>query len=136
MLDRHRTDVILMALHHDRDESNATDSVQHRRRFGRLKQQGLSCNLGEILDVCGEGVRIRSWRKRSTNTLVTIRLTSYPLPGKLLGVVMWSKRIGFFKHDVGIQFHDADPETVRRLSSIAGCAGTRRITSEDMSRAA
>lgn len=111
---------------HDSDTSPQA-SGRGRRRFGRVRQQGLYCNLGEIVDICADGVRIRTSHKVARGTLHSIRLKGFPLPGPLCGMVVWSKRLGFFKHEIGMHFDQTTPEVINQLTTIAGCGGIRRL---------
>ena len=117
---RHSPDIV--------DQENGTQpDARSRRKFGRVRQVTLTCNLGTIIDICADGMRVRCRRKPRINKPVVIKLKRFDLPGTLIAVPVWSKRLGLFSHEVGLRFETADAEVVQRLTSIAGCGGIRRM---------
>jgi hypothetical protein len=90
------------------------------RRTGRLTQQALTCNLGQVLDISAGGMRVIT--KRVPRRPVNIQLAGHALPGPLTAVTQWSKRKGFFCHEVGLKFENVTPQVAKHLTNIAcGC---------------
>ncbi len=93
------------------------------RRYGRLKEPGLCCSAGAVIDLSAGGVRI---------------LSSRPLRGRLdvffdtedgpkLGVktkIAWCRRVGFRSYLVGLQFEDLPLSAAKRLLRQGACAPT------------
>jgi hypothetical protein len=100
---------------------------RERRRSGRVRQQSLRSNLGQVLDVSATGMRTsKCWGMR-VGTMVDVTIRRHALNGALRGRIMWSRRTGLFRHEIGVEFVEPDPNVVHRLATIAGCAGLRRI---------
>jgi hypothetical protein len=93
------------------------------RKFGRLVQQPLRCNLGIILDISAGGMSVRTKHMPDTDCLVDI--PGHPLPGPLKARIIWCRKSGFFTNDIGLQFVDVTQEMARRLCAI-GTANRRR----------
>jgi hypothetical protein len=98
-----------------------------RRRSGRVRQQSLRCNLGQIVDVSATGMRIRRCWYMPVGTAKKIKIKGFPLAERLVAQVMWCRRAGFFAHEIGIQFVHADANVLQRLATVAGCSGLRRM---------
>lgn len=87
------------------------------RKFGRLVQQALRCNLGTILDISAGGMAVRVKHVPDGECLVEI--PGHPLPGPLRAKMIWWRKSGFFSSDIGLQFIEVTPEMARRLCAIA-----------------
>ena len=87
------------------------------RKFGRIVQNRLTCNLGTVIDISGGGMSVQCGRAPQGE--VDIEFTGHVLPHPLRGNIVWCRRAGLFKHDVGLQFIDASPEMVRCLCAMA-----------------
>lgn len=99
----------------------------NRRRCGRFRQQSLRCNLGRIVDVSATGLRLRRcWPMRKGATW-SIAVKDHALGGPLVGRVTWCRRVGFFAHEVGMEFVDVQPQVAHELATVAGCAGLPRF---------
>jgi hypothetical protein len=96
-----------------------------RRRFGRLPQEALQCNLGAVLDISAGGMRVLTRSKPSGK--IEIVLKGYPMPGRLVASVSWVKRAGLFMREVGLCFENLSPEMSQALTSIASVHRYRRV---------
>lgn len=96
-----------------------------RRRFGRLPQETLKCNLGTVLDFSAGGMRVLCRKLPPTRT--EVQIGGYELPGRLIGLLVWSKRVGLFKYEVGIQFDKLTPEMSSMLLHIAAANRKRQV---------
>ncbi|MBI1369718.1 MAG: hypothetical protein GC162_13815 [Planctomycetes bacterium] len=95
-----------------------TLSLADRRRFGRIRQAQLKCNLGTVLDLSAGGLRMIS--DRPLDGTVDVQLANPAgLAVTVKGVVAWRERMGFRKHLVGIEFTDTTPDINSQLSRIA-----------------
>ena len=87
-----------------------------RRSKNRTAQDELQCSLGRVMDISPTGMRItcrrvpkEKWVKFDLNTTVD------PIP--VQARVVWAKRLGFRKHEIGLHFVDPSPE----LASFIRC---------------
>jgi len=96
-----------------------------RRQRGRIEQESLTSNLGPVLDVSASGVRILA--RRVPKGEVTVELIGLGGRFEHRGRVVWSKRIGLFKHEIGIEFEDITPEMSQQLTRLATDNRFRRV---------
>lgn len=101
------------------------DSDQGKRRFGRLPQETLSCNLGEVLDLSPGGMRISCWRIPAGDVL-TILIDDHAMEPPLRGRVVWSHRVGWIKCEMGIEFEGLTAEQSSTLMEISRDCRLRR----------
>lgn len=103
------------------------DAEETRRRSGRLTLEQVRCDVGEVLDLSSHGMRVRSrkgFRQGDVRVVVIEGL------GGTLGMrsrVVWVKRSGMFRHEIGFEFMDVDPDLARKLTQMA-MANRRRRT--------
>ncbi len=95
-----------------------------RRTTGRLPQESLVCNLGPVLDLSTGGMRVLCKRPHEGSLDVCLQASQYSMT--LSGQVAWSKRLGFRRHEIGIQFVDVDDDTAHVLSRISASYRMRR----------
>jgi PilZ domain len=96
------------------------------RRFGRLRQETLACNLGTVLDLSLGGMRV-SCRKVPNGLMHTIDIDDHPLPEPLRGRIIWKRRTGWFKHEIGIEFEALTPEQSKALADVSRDFSVRRL---------
>jgi hypothetical protein len=103
------------------------DANEKRRRSGRLALEQVRCELGEVLDLSSHGMRVRS---RKAFRVGDVRVIVIEGLGGTLGMksrIVWIKRNGMFRHEVGFEFMDVDPDLARKLTQMA-MANRRRRT--------
>ena len=87
-----------------------------RRSGGRLRQDSVFCNLGEILDISATGLRMQSTRKRRGKVMVHL---AGPIEQMVLEAeVIWSRRLGFRRYEVGLRFCEMNEATMKKLGAI------------------
>lgn len=91
----------------------ATDSNE-KRPAPRLPVEFLKCNLGDIVELGGGGLRIFS-TKTQKKRVVSVTFEDMNIKAE----VMWSKKISARKHDVGLDFLDVTPEQRSQILRIA-----------------
>jgi hypothetical protein len=96
-----------------------------RRRFGRLPLETLECNLGTILDLSAGGMRVQC--RRIPKLMTPVQIEGFPMPQPLHAKVTWARRVGLFRHEVGLQFVDVTPQLASILARVAGCNRLRRV---------
>ncbi len=90
-----------------------------RRAQIRVPQSELHCSLGPVLDITSAGMRVMCRRTPKENWIkFDLNTTVEPLPVR--AKVVWAKRLGFRKHEVGLRFIQPSPE----LSSLIRCCST------------
>jgi PilZ domain len=100
--------------------SNADQSSSNRRLAGRvLVDNELRCNLGRVIDLSGGGLRVLSrWPREG---LVRIELRDDDGGFACEAKVTRSCRLGFFRHEIGIQLSPLDDQqraTMTRFCSM------------------
>lgn len=89
-----------------------------QRKFGRLKAgDTLACSRGKVLDLSAGGLRLLSRRK--LKGLVGMALWDVNGGLKLYAEVVWSRRLGFRRHEIGMRFVDVTPELAADLTTLA-----------------
>lgn len=96
-----------------------------RRRFGRLPQEVLTSNIGVVLDLSAGGMRVLARRLPAQRVAITLR--GYSLPGPLIAEAQWSRRIGMFRHEIGLRFPDPPANVTQVLTQIAATHRLRRV---------
>ena len=104
-------------------ESGEGSSI--RRRFGRLPLETLESNLGTILDLSAGGMRVMC--RRIPKLMTQVQIDGFPMPQPLHAKVTWARRVGLFRHEVGLQFVDVTPQLASVLAKVAGCNRLRRV---------
>jgi len=99
------------------------------RRHGRIQAQVVACSLGEVLDISGGGMRVTSATKPEVQVgdELTVTLQSFDGPLAVMVRVVWSKRRGFKRHQLGLQFVNVGDDLRKRLSALARALTTNEI---------
>ena len=95
-----------------------------RRTTGRLPQESLECNLGPVLDMSTGGMRVLCKRPHQGPLQVCLKASQYSMT--LSGQVVWSRRLGFRRHEIGVHFVDVDDDTTQVLSRVSASYRMRR----------
>lgn len=88
-----------------------------QRGSPRHRQTGLSCSLGEVVDLSCGGLRLRC--RQALTGRVEVVLTDYTRPGELVAEVVWMKPSGNFHFELGLKFRKLSREMAARIGSIA-----------------
>ena len=104
--------------------TKAEDDGRRRRQHGRLPQDTLKSNIGEVLNLSAGGMRVIC--KDTPPTRIHISLEGHTFPGPLLAELAWTKKRGMFKHEVGYKFVNITKEVADHLTQIAGSNRFRR----------
>lgn len=107
---------------HQTQEDQPQQATEHdRRRHGRVRPVAVYSDAGRVLDMSAGGMRVMSRRRLKGETEFIICNES-KIPINVRARVVWTKRVGFRKHVVGLEFVDLQPAVARQLASM----GTRR----------
>lgn len=90
---------------------------QDRRARGRVRQQGVTSNLGVVIDLSGGGVRILSTTGFEGKQNVTISCDTDAVDVK--AEVVWCRRVGFRRFLVGMKFVELDESGAKIVGRIA-----------------
>ena len=89
-----------------------------RRSHIRVPQSELHCSLGPVLDITSAGMRVICRRIPKNEVEFDLNTAVDPLP--VQAKVVWTKRLGFRKHEVGLHFIQSSPE----LDNLIRCCST------------
>ncbi len=94
------------------------------RRFGRICCTRVRCGLGEVLDLSAAGMRVFASRKPKLKPDRSYRLRVQSDVGEceVVAKLVWSHRLGFRKHLLGLRFVEMQEETRRQLNDLARSA--------------
>lgn len=94
------------------------------RRMGRVRLRMTTCNLGEVLNVSATGARVmcKGFRGPKAGDRVWLRIDGLSGPIDLEARVVWNRRNGLLRHDVGIEFQDPSPAAKKALGALARTA--------------
>ncbi len=106
-------------MHEDGQYSErAHASLEDRRSKIRIRQTELHCSLGKVVDISSTGLRVVC--RRIPKDEVTFELNTTVDPLTVQTKVVWVKRLGFRKHEIGLHFVESSPE----LDNLIRCCST------------
>ncbi|MEE9131496.1 MAG: PilZ domain-containing protein [Phycisphaerales bacterium] len=101
------------------ESSNRRHEVSAERRSQiRIRQVELQSSLGPVLDITSAGIRVMCRRIPKDEVKFDLNTTVDPL--SVRAEVVWAKRLGFRKHEVGLHFTQTSPE----LDNLIRCCCT------------
>ncbi|MHC4948311.1 MAG: PilZ domain-containing protein [Planctomycetota bacterium] len=106
-----------------------TEAEDHanRRRTGRLGLEGVRCDLGEVHDLSCSGMGIVSRKGLRVGTETPVVIMAGPDNVLVRARVCRAKKLGLFRHELGLEFVDVTDETRDRLTGIASIHRMRRM---------
>lgn len=109
--------------------SNPLSSISSRtteesRRHGRLRCEAVTCSLGRVLDASASGMRVlcRGRLPVPMNEPFGMTIHAPEGPFTVIATAVWSKKVGFRRHEVGLVFGDLPPAARRSLTLLARAA--------------
>jgi hypothetical protein len=97
--------------------------LHQRRAAERYRPTGVTCDLGEIVDLSASGARLRldAGRDSDAGEMLTMMLRPGDGSGsvRITGHVVWSRRSGLRRREVGVSFVRLRPSTAARLETLA-----------------
>ncbi|MCP3905491.1 MAG: PAS domain-containing protein [Planctomycetes bacterium] len=96
-----------------------------RRTHGRLTQESVTSSVGKVLDLSLGGMRVQC--TRPPEGVIELKLADDDEEISLRARVMWTKRVGFGKHQAGLMFIDLDTAQNLQLSRLATRNSMRRV---------
>jgi hypothetical protein len=94
------------------------DGGSNRRARGRIHvSHDVISSLGPVVDLSAEGMRVLS--NKALCGCVDATIAAPGLQVKVPAEIVWSKRVGFRQHLLGIRFLEVEAEAASCLSRIA-----------------
>lgn len=92
-----------------------------RRSHGRVVCEMVTCSLGEVLDACGAGLRVRSAKpyEFAQGDIVSFTINGEDQPLEFKGRVIWTKKRGIRRYEMGLSFVELTPECRQALAQLA-----------------
>ena len=105
----------------DKSPDHAFELATDRRSKKRTAQDELQCSLGRVTDISSTGMRV-TCRRVPKEKWVKFLLHTKADPLLVQAEVVWTKRMGFRKHEVGLHFINPSLELVNliRCCSLSG----------------
>jgi hypothetical protein len=94
------------------------DDNPSRRRRGRLGQEAVISSIGTVLDLSPDGLRAMC-RRLPEEGEIAIQITGLGGELEVMGRMVWSKRHGRSKFEVGIEFVDVSGDLARQINDLA-----------------
>ncbi len=89
----------------------------NRRTGGRLEQEAVICDLGQVLDLSVTGMRVQC--RRTPKEKFSTHLCGLGVQMTVHGRVVWSKKIGLLKHEIGVESISLSAEATTQLTPMA-----------------
>ena len=106
------------------------DAARRQRKGGRVNCHGVTCTLGEVVNISASGMRViaKGAIEPGTEGLITIQALDGPLviPGR----VVWSKKKNWGKSEAGVQFVGLTDQHRARLLQFADYASRDTVIDE------
>ncbi|MCP3904393.1 MAG: PilZ domain-containing protein [Planctomycetes bacterium] len=96
--------------------TNLTDSSNGRRRFGRVPLEAVQSDLGKVLELSANGMRVKA-RKLPKGTF-TVRIYGLGMELEVKGHVVWQRRSGVMSRIAGVEFLEVSPTVSRQLTTL------------------
>ncbi len=106
---------------------NYVKAADDRREHGRLPQELLQSSLGPVYNLSMGGMRVRCSKPPKGKSEIEVELLDLEEPVRLRAVVMWVRRLGFRKFDVGLGFPNVPAATAKQLTRISLNHRLRRL---------
>lgn len=94
------------------------------RAHGRVDQEMLCSAIGPVLDLSGGGARVLSRRRRSG--FIFLKLYDSQRHVVVKSRVVWSRRVGFMRYELGVQFLFITPRQAEALTALCRDNRARR----------
>jgi len=96
-----------------------------RRAHGRLPQELLQSSVGPVLDLSMGGMRVHCAKPPKGS--VAVELLDLEGPVTINAEVMWVRKLGFRKYEVGLGFPHVPPDVAKQLTRVSMNHRLRRL---------
>lgn len=95
--------------------------VKFPREHERVAAQGITCHLGQVLDISAGGMRVRTEGTPGVQKgdTVSFGVRSNRHKVSVQGQVLWTRRSGWKNYEIGVRWLDASPIHVELLLQLA-----------------
>lgn len=87
---------------------NGEPTDECHRSSGRVAVEGITSDLGKVLNLSVSGARIETKAKLKVGDRLVLRVTNDEICMALDAEVIWTRRISFFRSEVGFTFVETD----------------------------
>lgn len=101
----------------------------NRRRHGRVRCADIRCSLGEVLDLSGSGIRVRSRARPAQGTPIDLTIHALDGPVTVRCVPRQEARHGPSAWDIGLEFTELTPHVRRALVELARASAYNEVLS-------
>jgi hypothetical protein len=117
--------------------SNGKSSTSDNRRAGRIKADGIDTSFGEMVDLSATGMKIRCGRTiPAAGNMIECSIEGPDGEFRLMANVVWSRRLGVFVGEAGLEFTDVNMEQRKQLNRLAAFLSRNSGTTRPVHRAA
>ena len=109
-------------------ENNSVSSITHddRRENMRIAQNELASSLGQVLDISVSGMRVIC-RHIPKAEHIDFQLNTTVDPISVTGKIVWTQRLGFRKHEIGLSFINASKDLINLVHRCSTLDGRVRV---------
>jgi hypothetical protein len=105
-----------------------TFGPDNARRCGRVRVEMITCCLGDVLDLSATGMRVRSkGRVPQEGQTLGVRIEGMIKPIDVRATVVWARKSGWRKMELGLRFEDVTQEIRSELAAIARTAPLNEV---------
>jgi hypothetical protein len=87
------------------------------RRAGRLSTTGLTCSVGKVINISRDGMLVQA--RTAPQGIISVEITDRNTTLYVTAEVVWTKRVGLFKKQMGLRFIDVPSDVASKLTRIA-----------------
>jgi DnaJ-domain-containing protein 1 len=103
------------------NKASGKPGVKFPREHERVAAQGITCHLGQVLDISAGGMRIRTEGtpgvQKGDTLSFGVRSSRHKV--SVQGQVLWTRRSGWKNYEIGVRWLDASPIHVELLLQLA-----------------
>lgn len=96
----------------------ARSGFRERRVSRRHAVTGLWCDKGQVLDLSGMGLRLKSPRRWQEGRLCSVTLGDGDISICVEARCVWCRQDGLFSHQIGLLFERVEPELSAQLARL------------------
>lgn len=105
----------------------------NKRRFGRVKCQGIESELGAVLDISAAGMRIAvSGAIPAVGKVFKTYIVGFDGPVEVAARVVWVRKVGMWRKEAGISFEYVTPTIARSLAALARTVAHNEFMVQDL----
>ena len=107
------------------------EDPDNRRSAGRVPVSGARVELGQIINLSLTGAKVASKVSLPVGTRMRLRVSNDDLAVNVVGEVVWCRRTGWFRFQLGLAFRDVNPEDARKLTQLCTACRDRLVMAQE-----